>query len=104
MEGTKMQFVTEPHRISAIDDNGKWVGDICFPPVAGYPDRVVAERVFVAPEGRGHGLAAELTKRFVDYAHERHLTVKLMCPYVKAAFRDHPEYQDLLLPEDRFNQ
>jgi len=48
-----MQFVTEPHRISAIDDNGKWVGDISFPPVAGYPDRVVAERVFVAPEGRG---------------------------------------------------
>lgn len=40
-----MQFVTEPHRISAIDDNGKWVGDISFPPVAGYPDRVVAERV-----------------------------------------------------------
>ncbi|MDO4455100.1 MAG: GNAT family N-acetyltransferase [Ligilactobacillus agilis] len=97
-----MQFITEPHRISAINDEGKWVGEISFPPVAGYEDRVVAERVFVAPEGRGQGLAGKLTQKFVDYAHENHLTVKLMCPYVKAAFAKHPEYQDLLLPEDRF--
>lgn len=98
-----MQFVTESHRISAVTDDGQWVGDISFPPVSGYQDRVVAERVFVSPEYRGHGLAATLTEQFVDYARAHHLTVKLMCPYVKNAFRNHPEYQELLLPEDRFN-
>ena len=70
--------------------------------VTGVPDRVVVERVFVHPDYRGQGIAAELVRQFVKYATTHQLTVKLMCPYAVKQFQIHPEYQQLLLPEDRF--
>ena len=50
----------------------------------------------------GRGIAAVLVKRFIDYASDQGWTVKLMCPYATQQFKLHPEYQRLLLPEDRF--
>lgn len=97
-----LQYQIEDHRIVASDDHQPFVGEISFPAVDGYPDRVVVERVFVHPDYRGQGIAAVLVKRFIDYADEQGWTVKLMCPYAVMQFKRHPEYQHLLLPEDRF--
>ena len=101
MDVIKMQFQVEDHRIVASAPGQPLIGEISFPAVNA--DRVVVERVFVHPDFRGQGIAAQLVQRFVDYAKEQHWTVKLMCPYAKAQFRLHPEYQELLLPADRFN-
>lgn len=98
-----MQYRIEDHRIVASDDYQPFVGEISFPAVDNVPDRVVVERVFVHPDYRGEGIAATLVKRFIDYASEQGWTVKLMCPYAIQQFKLHPEYQRLLLPEDRFN-
>jgi predicted GNAT family acetyltransferase len=98
-----MNYQIQDHRIVASDDRQPFVGEISFPAVDGYPDRVVVERVFVHPDYRGQGIAATLVKRFIDYARQQKWTVKLMCPYAVKQFKLHPEYQDLLLTEDRFN-
>ncbi|MDO4903417.1 MAG: GNAT family N-acetyltransferase [Limosilactobacillus sp.] len=96
-----MEFKVYGNRIIALDANEKMMGEIDFPPVT--DGRVVVERVFVDPDFRGQGVAGKLVKEFVDYAKKQDLTVKLMCPYAKEAFRRHPEYQELLLPEDRMD-
>lgn len=97
-----MEYQVEENRIIASDKHQPFVGEISFPKVAGVPKRVVVERVFVHPDYRGQGIAAELVRQFVKYATANQLTVKLMCPYAVKQFRAHPEYQQLLLPEDRF--
>lgn len=97
-----MNYQVENNRIVASDEQHPLIGEISFPQVAGVPNRVVVEHVFVNPDYRGQGIAAELVKRFVDYARSQNLTVKLMCPYAVQQFKLHPEYQQLLLPEDRF--
>lgn len=97
-----MDYRIEEDRIVASDDQQPFVGEISFPKVAGVPNRVVVERVFVHPDYRGQGIAAELVNRFVKYATAHQLTVKLICPYAVKQFKVHPEYKQLLLPEDRF--
>ena len=98
-----MQYRVDGQRIVAFDDQEPFDGEISFPKVPDTDDRVVVERVFVQPAYRGQGIAAELVRRFVEYATEQHYTVKLMCPYAVAQFKLHPEYQQLLLATDRFN-
>lgn len=98
----QMDYKVEENWIIASDEKQPFVGEISFPKVTGEPDRVVVERVFVHPDYRGQGIAAELVSRFVKYATAQQLTVKLMCPYAVKQFKAHPEYQHLLLPEDRF--
>lgn len=97
-----MDYKVEEERIVASDEKQPFVGEISFPKVTGVPNRVVVERVFVHPDYRGQGIAAELVSQFVKYATAHKLTVKLMCPYTVKQFGIHPEYQQLLLPEDRF--
>lgn len=98
-----MQYQVDGQRIIAFDDHESFAGEISFPAVTGVDNRVVVERVFVHPNYRGQGIAAELVKRFVNYATEQQYTVKLMCPYAVQQFKLHPEYQQLLLPADRLN-
>jgi predicted GNAT family acetyltransferase len=97
-----MDYKIEEERIVASDEKQPFVGEISFPKVTGVPNRVIVERVFVHPDYRSQGIGAELVSQFVKYATSHKLTVKLMCPYAVKQFGIHPEYQQLLLPEDRF--
>lgn len=96
-----MEFTVDGHRLVASTSGQPFVGELSFPAVS--HGRVVVERTFVHPDFRGQGIGAELVRRFVGYASSQKWTVKLMCPYAKAQFRHHPEYQKLLLPGDRMN-
>jgi uncharacterized protein len=40
---------------------------------------------------RGRGLAKQLTRAALDYAHFNHLKVIPICPFVKAYMEKHPE-------------
>ena len=97
-----VKYQVQDQRIVASTDQVTFVGEISFPRVTCVDKRVVIERVFVNPAFRGQGIAATLVKRFVDLAKQEGLTVKIMCPFAKQQFQIHPEYQQLLLPEDRF--
>ncbi|WP_251547551.1 GNAT family N-acetyltransferase [Limosilactobacillus caecicola] len=97
-----MQFTIKGNQIVATTDDGQWAGDVTFPFVDQANQRVVVERVFVVPEFRNHGLAAQLMDQFVQLAERKHWVVKIMCPYAKRYFKLHSEAQTVLLPEDRF--
>lgn len=97
-----MQITTEKEKLIATETDGTLIGQIDYPMVDEDANRVVLERVFVNPDYRGQGIAGKLMASFVEYADQAGLTVKLMCPYAKMSFKKHPEYQHLLLPEDRF--
>lgn len=97
--GQQLHYVTGDHRITLMDAD-TWVGEISFPSVSA--QRVVVERTFVRPEYRGHGLGSQLVAHFVELVRQKGYTIKLMCPFANLAFGQHPEYQELLLPQDRF--
>lgn len=96
-----MHFVVAKDKISALTDNDTWAGEVSFLPVTKTSNHVVVERVFVVPDFRGHGLAAQLMDQFVNLARDHQWVVKIMCPYAKRYFKLHPEAQSVLLPQDR---
>jgi uncharacterized protein len=65
-----------------------------------YPDRIVYNHTEVPVPLRGRGIAAKLTRAALDYARAQQLHVVPTCPYTVAFIRKHPEYLDLLTPED----
>lgn len=48
----------------------------------------------------GRGVAAKITRTALEYARSHNLKVIPACPYTAAFLRKHPEYRDLLTPED----
>lgn len=94
-----MKFVADNNRLT-VTDNGTWVGGLSFPALN--TQRVVLERTFVVPAYQGQGIGRQLVARFVDYAQQHHLTVKLMCPFAKQEFNRHPAYQEVLPASDRW--
>jgi predicted GNAT family acetyltransferase len=96
-----VKFVTENNRLT-VTNNGSWVGELSFPALS--DQRVVLERTFVAPTYQGQGIGSQLVAKFVEYAKQHHLTVKLMCPFAKQEFSRHPAYQEVLPVSDRWWQ
>ena len=64
-------------------------------------DQIVFTHTGVPDELEGQGIAAKMTRVALDEARARHLMVVPRCPFVAAYIRRHPEYQDLVLPEQR---
>jgi predicted GNAT family acetyltransferase len=52
----------------------------------------------VPPELRGRGLADALARAALDDARQRGLSVRPLCPFVRAFMTRHPEYADLADP------
>ncbi len=66
-----------------------------------FPDRLVLVHTEVPPQDQGEGIAAKLVAAALDFARASHLTAVPVCPYVVNFLHKHPEYQDVLSPEDR---
>lgn len=94
-----MDFVVDNNRLT-VTNNGQWVGELSFPSLDN--QRVVLERTFVVPAYRHQGIGSQLVARFVDYAQQHHLIVKLMCPFAKQQFNRHPAYQAVLPASDQW--
>jgi len=65
-----------------------------------FPDRIVLLHTEVPPPFEGHGMAAKLSRSALDFARANRLQVVPLCPYVSSFIQKHPEYQDLLAPDD----
>jgi len=50
----------------------------------------------VPPALRRQGVADALARTSLEYARSHSLTVKVLCPFVKAFLARHPEFQDLV--------
>jgi len=46
---------------------------------------------------RGGGAASTLVKSAFDYARDHHMKVDVVCPFVAAHLKTHPEYSELVL-------
>ncbi|MCV3754740.1 N-acetyltransferase [Limosilactobacillus fermentum] len=97
-----MHYKYEKNVLTVTKDQSEYVGELDYPAIPDYDNRYAIERVFVASTYRGTGVASDLVKTFVEHAKEEGWVLKLMCPYAVAQFKRHPEYQKVLLPEDRF--
>ena len=64
------------------------------------PDCIVYNHTEVPRSFGRLGIAAKLTRAALDYARSQNLRVIPTCPYIAAFIGKHPEYQDLLTPED----
>lgn len=65
------------------------------PEVAGQK-RVSADHTYVPDSMRGQGIAARLVDALIATAREQHWQVIPRCSYVVAAFRRHPDWNDVL--------
>lgn len=55
----------------------------------------IADHTYVPQEARGGGIAMKLVERLVEDARTQGFTIVPQCTYVAAAFRRHPEWQDV---------
>ena len=55
---------------------------------------------FVPEAARNQGWADKLVKAGLEFARENNYQVIPSCPIVEAYVKRHPEYQNLLIPED----
>jgi predicted GNAT family acetyltransferase len=65
-----------------------------------FPDRIVLLHTEVPPPFEGHGIAAKLSRSALAFARSNRLQVVPLCPYVSSFIQKHPEYQDLVAPDD----
>jgi uncharacterized protein len=63
-----------------------------------YGDRVTLIHTEVPAELRGRGVADALARAALDDARRRGLRVRVLCPFVRAFMKRHPEYADLAAP------
>jgi hypothetical protein len=52
--------------------------------------------VYVPPEYRSQGIAAEITRAALQYARENGYSIIPTCPYVSDYLRRHREYEDIV--------
>ena len=63
-------------------------------------ERIVFLHTEVPEALEGRGLGARLARAALDYARSQKLAVVSRCPFITAYVRRHPEYQDLLTPQE----
>lgn len=57
-------------------------------------------RTYVHPELSGKGVGSRMAQAALDYARDEGLSVVPHCRFVSSYIRRHPEYQDLVVPEE----
>lgn len=57
---------------------------------------IIIDSTFVRSANRGQGLGKLLLDSVVDDARKAHKRIVPLCPFVKAQFEKHPEYQSML--------
>lgn len=60
------------------------------------PGRISADHTGAPDSLRGTGAAAALVAHMVEQARAEGLTIIPMCPYVRAQYQRHPEWQDVM--------
>lgn len=90
-----MDFLYEDNRIYSVDDDMLLLAEVLFP--ARDASRVDITHVFVVPELRGQGVASDLMKTAYQYIKSQDLKIVAKCPYAIRWFKEHPEYQDIVI-------
>jgi predicted GNAT family acetyltransferase len=60
------------------------------------PTLVIADHTEVPDAFRGKGVGLQLAERLIADAREKGFKIMPLCPFVKAQFRKHPDWADVL--------
>ena len=89
-----MDFIKEPGRIYAEDENGKIVAKVTFPLTA--KGVVAIDHTFVDESLRGLGVADLLMEEAYGQLKDEGLKAEAVCSYAVAWYKRHPEKRDIL--------
>jgi predicted GNAT family acetyltransferase len=79
-----------------------YVGDqVAFIAYQRLGDRITFIHTEVPKALEGHGIAGKMARVALDEARANHLAVIPRCPFVADYIRRHPEYAELVPPDDR---
>ncbi|OYQ65896.1 GNAT family N-acetyltransferase [Aerococcus sp. 1KP-2016] len=83
------------HGFAIFDETGdKRIAEIEYQQTA--EDIIVATHTWVDPVLRGEGVAEKLLTRLVEFADEKDIQIKALCPYVVRKFNEEPEKYDFI--------
>jgi len=89
-----MDFQHEPGRYF-LQQNDKTVAEITYTTINNGQTYAI-NATNVDPSLRGQGIAAKLLDTVVAEAHDKHISIKAVCPYVQKAFANNPaKYQKI---------
>jgi len=82
-------------------ENGYYVGDASEPKaeihvVPTGETKWIIDHTYVSDELRGQGIGEQLVLRVVEAARKEGRTIIPLCPFAKAQFDRHEDYQDVL--------
>jgi predicted GNAT family acetyltransferase len=83
----------ERHRYEVRDDDGDVVGFSAYKRAG---DAVVFTHTEVDDSLEGQGVGSKLVRGALDDVRAAGLSVRPLCPFVKAYIDEHPEYADLV--------
>lgn len=89
-----MNIDKQPKRYSFKTETGKTVGELTF---FEEDTHMVIDHTFVDPDSRGSGIGAKLVASFVADMKKQGKKIDPICPFAKAEFDKHPEYQELAI-------
>ena len=90
-----MDYYYDDNRVYILDDDLIPLGEVTFPNRDDH--RVNLNHIFVVERLRGQSIASELMKKAYDYIKSKDLKIIAKCPYAIQWFKDHPEYQDIVI-------
>jgi len=93
-----MKTIFEKDYIYYIDDQGKKAAWINYVEVE--PGVVDILHTIVDKAYQGHGMAGDITRELAETLRQQGKKAILTCPYAKAWFPKHPEYNDILYKKE----
>ena len=82
-----MDFIKEPNRIYAKDENGKLIAEVTFP--ESKEGVCTIDHTFVDDSLRGHSVASKLVEAAVEQIKEQGKEVNATCTYAQAWLKRH---------------
>lgn len=70
------------------------IGELTFSRMS--PTRIIADHTAVDDSLRGTGVGKALVERLIADARSEGFTIVPLCPFVKAQYRRHPEWSDVM--------
>ena len=70
------------------------VGELTYSRMS--PTRIIADHTGVDDSLRGRGVGEALVERLIQDARDEGVTIVPLCPFVRAQYRRHPEWSDVM--------
>jgi predicted GNAT family acetyltransferase len=95
-----MEPVTVMNNEKQMQFQAKLEGEIAFLEYRMHDGTLVLMHTEVPEKLGGRGVGTALAEFAFQYARERHLPVKVYCPFVQAYLKRHPENMDMVVKQE----